>query len=194
MAVDYISYETMKAARDTADFTFWIMIGTWVAGIATSFAVILTLYVTVNQKRVRLSCVVGEKIIVSPLHSFGDAESRGISFVITNKSNFPVQINHLGLRCKSYPWQEKKYWFLKIDKHPYGDSIPKKIEQGEQCHLWIPLDEREDDWYKYLSGIIYKAGRKPERMRIVVTTSFGKSPSFKLPKKILESLNTAQAS
>lgn len=194
MDSDLIALETMLAAKDTADFTFWIMIGTWVAGIATALAVIISLYVTVNQKRVRLRFDMSEKVVLSPLDSFGDSSPRGVSFKITNLSDFPVQINNLGLNCTSFPWQEKKYWYLKIDRNQLGDSLPKRIEQGEQCHLWIPLDDREEDWFQYLSKIISKANCKPEKMRIVVSTSFGKSPNFKFSRQILERLNAALSS
>ncbi|HIE5440267.1 TPA: hypothetical protein ACXNQ3_001380 [Serratia marcescens] len=189
MDSDLIALETMLMAKDTADFTFWIMIGTWVAGIATALAVIISLYVTINQKRVRLRFNVGEREVVSPLIPFGDSNPRGVFFQITNLSNFPVQVNHLGLRCSRLPWQDEKYWFLRIDKHAYGDSLPKRIEQGEQCNLWIPLDGQDNDWYKRTFKVISEANSKPEKMRVVVTTSFGKSPSFKFSKEILKRLN-----
>lgn len=38
MSPDYISYETLVAARDAADWAFWSMVGTWVSGVATLFA------------------------------------------------------------------------------------------------------------------------------------------------------------
>lgn len=191
MDSDFIALETMLAAKETVVFTFWIMIGTWVAGIATALAVIISLYVTVNQKIVRLRFNVSEREILSPLSPFGDSSPRGVSFQITNLSDFPVQINHLGLQSKSLPWQEKKYWFLRVDGNQNGDTLPKRIEQGEECHLWIPLDNREEDWFEYLSKRISEANCKPEKMRVVVTTSFGRSPRFKFSKQILERLNAA---
>ncbi|WP_337026090.1 hypothetical protein [Pantoea eucrina] len=192
MDSDLIALETMLAAKDTADFTFWIVIGTWVAGIATALAVIISLYVTVNQKRVRLRFNMSEKVLLSPLTAFGDSSPRGVYFQITNLSDFPVQINNLGLSCASLPWLQKKYWHLIIKRNQLGDSLPKRIEQGEQCHLWIPLDDGQDDWFEYLSNIISEANCKPREMRLVVTTSFGKSPSFKFPKQILERLDAVK--
>ncbi|EPE0659212.1 hypothetical protein ACSFR1_001915 [Escherichia coli] len=194
MAVDYLSYEAMLAAKDTAKYTYWIMIGTWVAGIATSLAVIITLYVTANQKRVKLRFDISEKVMVSALAHLGDSEPKGISFQITNISDIPVLVNKLGLSYKTLPWKKGGYWFLKLDPHPYSDTLPKRLEQGEVCHLWLPLDERNDDWYAYLSNIISKAGKKPEQMRVVVTTSYGKSPSFKFSPQIIEKLKSAQIS
>lgn len=194
MDSDLIALETMIAAKDTADFTFWIMIGTWVAGIATALAVTISLYVTVTQKLVRLRLDATERVIISPLEKFGDISPRGMSFKITNLSNFPVQINQIGLKAVGLPWEEKKYWFLDLGRQQQGDSLPKRIEQGEQCHLWMPLDDRQDDWFEYLSNIISEANSKPRKMRFVVTTSFGKSPSFKFTKQILERLNAVKKS
>lgn len=194
MAVDYLSYETLLAAKDTARYTYWIMIGTWIAGIATSLAVIISLYVTLNQKRVRLRFDISERVMVGGLSHLSGGDPKGVSFQITNVSDFPVLISKLGLCCKTLPWQKEMYWFLKLEPHPYSDSVPKRIEQGEVCSLWLPLDEREDDWYAYLADVISKAGKKPEQMRIVITTSYGKSPRFKLSPEIIKKLNSAKSS
>ncbi|EOJ9253605.1 hypothetical protein [Klebsiella michiganensis] len=193
MAVDYLSYETLLAAKDTARYTYWIMIGTWIAGIATSLAVIITLYVTLNQKRVRLRFDISEKIVVGGLSHLIGGDPKGVSIQITNVSDIPVLINKLGLSCKKLPWQEEMYWFLKLDRHPYSDSLPKRLEQGEVCSLWLPLDERDDDWYAYLADIISKAGKQPEQMRVVITTSYGKSPRFKFSPEIVKKLNSAKS-
>lgn len=191
MDVNYIAYETMQATRETALFTYWIMLGTWLAGIATSAAVIITLYVTYNQKRVRLKCEVAERIMFSPLPSIGDVNQRGISFIITNLSTFPVTINKIGLGNFRLPWQKRQYWLLRVDGHACSDKLPIRIEEGEQCHYWISLDDRNEDWYQYLSGIISKAGLTPKKMRILITTSFGRTPRFKFSKQMQESLNQA---
>lgn len=191
MSVDYLAYKTMQVAQDTALYTYWIMIGTWLAGVATSAAVIITLYVTYNQKRVRLKFDVAEKVIVSQLSVVGDPNYKGVSFTITNLSTFPVTVSNLGLGNFRFPWQESKYWYLKIDSHPLSNQLPMKLEQGEQCHLWIPLDERRDDWYQYLSGIISKADLTPKKMRVLISTTFGRTSRFKFSKQILEKLNEA---
>ncbi|MGV4260951.1 hypothetical protein [Citrobacter freundii] len=194
MAVDYLSYETLLAAKDTARYTYWIMIGTWIAGIATSLAVIITLYVTINQKRVRLLFNISERIMIGGLSHLSGGDPKGVSFRITNVSDIPVLISQLGLTYKNLPWQKTEYWFLKLDPHPYSDSLPKRLEQGEVCSLWLPLNERDDDWYAYLADIISKAGKKPEQMRVVITTSYGKSPRFKLSPEIIKKLNSAKSS
>lgn len=192
MSFDYLAYKTLQAAQDTALYTYWIMLGTWLAGVATSAAVIITLYVTYNQKRVRLNFDVAERVVISPLSVVGDTNSKGISFTITNLSTFPVTLSKIGLGNFRFPWQESKYWFLKIDRHPLGNQLPMRLEQGEECHLWIPLDGREDDWYQYLAEIISKADLTPEKMRVLISTTFGRTPRFKFSEQILEKLNEAK--
>ena len=41
MNADYISYESLVAAREAADWAFWSMIGTWLSALATLFAAII---------------------------------------------------------------------------------------------------------------------------------------------------------
>ncbi|WP_395032664.1 hypothetical protein [Klebsiella aerogenes] len=41
MSPDYISYETLVAARKAADWAYWSMAGTWVSALATLFAAIM---------------------------------------------------------------------------------------------------------------------------------------------------------
>ncbi|HAX9712339.1 hypothetical protein O3T12_18110 [Serratia marcescens] len=192
MNTDIIAFEQLLSAQEVARFTFWIMIGTWVAGVATSLAVMITLYVTYNQKRVRLSCDISEREIVGGLSSFFDdgQNDKGISFNITNNSVFPVTLSKVGMSNACFPWQKKKYFFLNIDIHQHSNKLPMKLESGEQCHFWIPLNEKGDEWFEYMAGVISSAGLTPNKMRIVVSTTFGGSPRFKYSNDILRKLNS----
>ncbi|MGV3785335.1 hypothetical protein [Citrobacter freundii] len=194
MNADLISFETLQAAKETAAYTFWIMIGTWVAGVGTSAAVAVSLYVTITQRWCRLLFNLSEMVIISPLSVVGDPPERGLSFVITNLSSFPVSINNIGLKTVWRPWKETKYWYLDIVPHPFSQGLPTRLDPGEECKLWITLEGKNKDWFEYFSKIIAEAGKKPNHMKIVVSTSFGKSPSFKMPKWLIEKLNGIQAS
>jgi hypothetical protein len=65
-----------------------------------------------------------------------------------------------------------------------------KLESGEQCHFWIPLNEKGDEWFEYMAGVISSAGLTPNEMRVVVSTTFGSSPRFKYSNDILRKLNS----
>lgn len=51
MHADIVSIESMIAAKDTAGWTFWVMIATWVAALASIFGGALTLVAVVIAKR-----------------------------------------------------------------------------------------------------------------------------------------------
>ena len=48
MSPDYISYETLIAARESAYWAKLSMLGTWFSGVATLLAVITSLYIALK--------------------------------------------------------------------------------------------------------------------------------------------------
>ncbi|HFO2762568.1 TPA: hypothetical protein ACHJKB_005568, partial [Klebsiella variicola] len=68
MSPDYISYETLIAAREAAYWAKLSMIGTWFSGIATFLAVITSLWIALRDRmpfirgRVRYGRIITEDI------------------------------------------------------------------------------------------------------------------------------------
>lgn len=73
------------------DIAFWGMIGNWFAGLATFLAVIVSLYLSTRQTRIKLKCFFGERIKI-----LGDGTNLGkcIFIEITNLSLMPINIEH----------------------------------------------------------------------------------------------------
>lgn len=66
MDFNTIDFESMLAAKEAAYWSFWTMIGTWIAGLATLSAVIVSLYLSIRAVKINISGTVGIKDLVTP--------------------------------------------------------------------------------------------------------------------------------
>lgn len=55
MTDNEIAIQALLAAKNSADWAFWAMIGTWFSGIATFMAVCLTLYISNRRPKPKLA-------------------------------------------------------------------------------------------------------------------------------------------
>ena len=83
----FVAKDALTVAKETADWTFWMTIGTWVSGIATFFAVITSLYIACRKPvaHVEASIYVGDYIYDG--HTF-----RGEFYHVTNLGLLPIMV------------------------------------------------------------------------------------------------------
>ena len=116
----------------------WNAIGTWVAGIATLAAVLVSLWLANHSKRVRL------KINLSMMVSFigdGSPGQRFVGFTVANISERSVTISSI---C----WQVGKKKEMRHAYQPLDDNqIPRQISYGESALFTVSLT-RVPHWSK----------------------------------------------
>lgn len=105
--------------------TFWIMIGTWVAGIGTVGAVITSLYLASNSNKVKLKCNIG-------VYENTDSWE---SYLLINISNIGTRMTTI----KFLHWEidrggEKRINFL--NKYLI-ESLPLVILEGEEKSIQL---------------------------------------------------------
>ncbi|QBM25106.1 hypothetical protein E1B03_22780 [Citrobacter arsenatis] len=163
---------------------FWTMIGTWFTGLATFGAVVVSLYLGSRNPRVQLKVGIGERLLVS--RSVEYSERPGISFEITNLSLQTAIIS-------SVHWKLKRgCWLFQDFGDPASDSLPKKIEHGQTCRLWISTQENDQfggvDWYADIAKALNKRDVKPHKIWCYIRTSTGQTFKLKPEKGIVEKL------
>lgn len=185
----------------TADkIALFSAIGAWISGVATLLAVIISLYLANRKTKVRLSCVVGERLILTK--SLDEANSRqpGIAIIVTNLSALPIKLTSIGWTCGnklfSTNWvnRKKHYWHQMLGDID-SEDLPKRIEYGEQGFFWISLVGKEDTWFQEFVEQMKEVGANPQYLKISIATSsgglFNFRPDDELIQKFSEYFNAA---
>ncbi|HGM5294777.1 TPA: hypothetical protein ACKP0P_001343 [Serratia marcescens] len=154
MNENYIAYETLVANRDAANWAFWSMIGSWVAGIATFAAVVTTLYIAKMRPKPRIKC----EITISAMKRY--SWKKGIAIHIAN-------IGIMSINISSIVWHFDGDTTFSQDFEPEGSNLPKKLEHGESAFFFIQNDE-EINWGKDVKNFILENNGRIDRLRISV--------------------------
>lgn len=174
MNADYIAYESLVATRNTAEWAFWSMVGTWFSGIATFMAVCLTLYISNRRPRPKLRGTV----------SLGGITGQ-------NVSTFGVTINiaNVGIQTAtitSVTWTfGTKNSLLQILGGGFGDDLPKKIEHGEYAFFFIQNDTN-GDWARDMKNKIWEQGGNVRKLMLLVHLATGDTMKIKPAKNVIK--------
>ncbi|MEB7559165.1 hypothetical protein NGC38_21885 [Kluyvera cryocrescens] len=183
MDTNLIAYETLLAAQETAKWTYWMMFATWFTGGATFAAVLVSLYLATHETKVRLKIKVDEKNLIIERADIS-AIQFGISFEITNLSTRPVTISHIGWRCG-----KGNYWIQKLGDAE-SDVLPKKIDYGERCFLWVEISEKRESWYSTIGKQLFGKRLNPEKLRLFISTTTTEPFYAKPSKQIINNLKS----
>lgn len=155
-------------------------IGSWVSGIGTLLAVVISLYLANRKAKLRLKCEVGERVMIIPGANPGEGDNQpGISIIVTNLSVLPVTINTIGWTCG-----KKNYWHQMLGD-PESARLPNRLEYGEQAIFWISLEGKEESWFEEFAQQLKERGANPNKMKVTISTSSGGILHFNLEKDLL---------
>jgi len=174
MNADYISYETLVAARESAHWAELSMYGTWFAGFATFAAVLVALRRPVPKLRGKATT-----LIASPQPY--DKPRFGVGVTINNIGMNPIKIDSLIWKFN----KDTRVWYQ--TSRP-GDSLPKKIDHGDSASFFF-LNDEEGEWLKDLKKWNKDTGGKAKKLRIEVTLGTGDVFYIRPRKDVLDFIN-----
>lgn len=165
---------------------FWTMLGTWFTGAATFGAVVTSLFIALRKPKSKLKIIVGERDIITT-GQLGSVE-HGISIQITNQSLQTTVVEKVAWRVK------RNHWLLQQFGDLLSEKLPKKIEFGEGCNLWIktnlwghaPLED--GNWFADIAKLLIESNVSPKQFSCYVITSTGQKFRVKPEKNIIERL------
>lgn len=159
------------------------VLGTWVAGLGTLLAVIVSLYLARTLGRIKLSIVTGErKIITKGSTDIPDV----VSVHVTNCSQRPAKVTHIS-------WQigfRKKKHFIQLFNVPGYEALPKMLNEGEDGNFIVPykIHGNDEDWDKSMAQHLLEDSTLPllyiSTLRCVVSTSVGQQFKVKVEKNL----------
>ncbi|HHA1437504.1 hypothetical protein N8Q41_22320 [Enterobacter hormaechei subsp. steigerwaltii] len=172
MNSDYISYETLIAARESAYWAKLSMYGTWFSGVATFLAVITSLCFALRDRK----AFIGGKVRYGHLITEDD-DKPVIGVTVVNRSLHPIRIKAI-------------YWDVGGDndlqqlfKNTESDPLPIRLENGDEANYRIIIDD-DDSWPKRMAMRLKKLNKHPYSLRCVVALSTGERLRLKVDKRV----------
>ncbi len=163
----------------------WGSVADWVSGIGSLSAAIVALYIAKISQRVRLRGYCGYTVRLGG----GMLKQNLVSIDITNIGSRGTVINNIGIRIGLF---RRRYGIIPVDRDNYSDKIPMLLNDGDQGHWCIPLDEKFS-WINGLCKDFIKSPLDIATMQIQVHTTNGGTqnirPNKNLRKMFFESLN-----
>lgn len=171
---------------DQETIQIWGVVGTWVAGIGTVSAVIVSLWLAYHQGRIKLKIWAGHRIMIQ---TGMEGQTDYCMVNVVNTGFRPVYLTSLGWEAG---WFRKKQ-FVQVFGTPGNDDVPKLLKEGEETKFMLPfrLNGDEEDWIIRFPQ--YLAGKKGKRryiksLRCIVATSVGETFKVKVEKGLIEKL------
>ncbi|ENL7640133.1 hypothetical protein JVB16_13825 [Enterobacter hormaechei] len=176
MNSDYISYEALISARETAYWAKVSAYGAWFSGVATFLAVITSLFIALINRR----AFIGGKVKFGRIMS-DDDDRRLIAITVVNRSLHSIKIKAI-------------YWYVggeielqQLFRNKESDRLPTRLENGDEANYRIIIDA-DEDWFKRMAVRLKKLNFHPNKIRCVITLSTGERFRLKVDKRVKEKI------
>ena len=180
MVPDYISDETLNIARESAYWAKLSMVGTWFSGLATFFAVCISLVVAFGRPKPRIRGKVDISIISPPPY---DNHLYGVSVIINNIGENQVKITSLN-------WRFSKSVRVVYASSQHGDALPKKLEHGDSANFFYQSDQK-GEWLEDMRLWADMAGGRVDKLKVEVTLGTGDVFFIKPTKAVMDFLESS---
>ncbi|SMN17354.1 hypothetical protein CRYPA_1465 [uncultured Candidatus Thioglobus sp.] len=165
------------------DVEFWKFVNSfapWLSAIGSLSAVFLALYLSRQDKRVRLDVSVGHRLIITPGEPGPHPECLAIKIV--NVGHREAQISNLTWKTGIF---KKSYAVQMTTRDLLSSPMPHRIKDGEEANYFIELD-RNNDWInKFIKDFLPNfPSLRLWFIRFRVHTSIGKNFSTKLESSL----------
>ncbi len=168
--------------------TFQILntVGTWLAGIGTLSAVIVSLYLARRDSKVKLKVCAGHRVLVTPGQT-GTPDY--CSIMVTNVGFRPATITGIGWKVGLF---KKKYGTQTVYGHPASSNLPVKLDYGDEASYLIGFlgDGTHPNWIdEFPKGFLTNHPRiSALTLKVQAFTSVGKTFESKIEQGLRQRL------
>jgi hypothetical protein len=176
---------------DEATYRLLEVIGTWLSGIGSLFAVAVALYLARVRSAVKLKITAGHRLIITPGTK---AYSEVINIRVVNLGERAVLITGIELVTGIL----KRKYFAQMTSSPMNNlRIPGTLEPGHQGSFYIELDLKDQsNWIRRIAKEMPPKFRSlwVRRMKVGISTAVGRTVWKRIEKGLQEKLlEAAQA-
>ncbi len=113
------------------------VIGTWLTGVGTVSAVVLSLYLARRDTRIRLRVNAGHRVIVRP---GADELPDYCSITIVNHGFRRARVTNIGWKSG---FIKKRYSIQQIDGNVFSSPLPIELDYGQEATYLIPFRNQD---------------------------------------------------
>jgi hypothetical protein len=173
------------------ELELWNVVGTWLSGIATTAAVIVSLYLARRTERVHLRVSAGVRTLVT-MGSNEHPEFLMISVV--NEGSRPVIVAALGWSMGWMSWGpfKRMHFYQPPSLLPQESPLPTTLAHGHVGRYLFPL-HGADDWVKSFAAQVAKLPLWKRKMylkalRLHISPTIGRDQTFPVESRLIERL------
>lgn len=164
----------------------WNTVGTWIAAIGTTAAVIASLWLA--RRGDRLDLHVGCTIEVA-IYGGGAPTRRFIAIRVVNRGNRAVRITAVGWKVGK---GKKARFAVQTFSDAYSDNCPKTLEHGEEARFFLPIDRESTIAQSLATGFVRDLSeRYLSTLRAAVSTSILETVEARPADAVLQLLKEA---
>ena len=159
----------------------WMVVGTWVAGLATLLAVMTALYLAKNVEKVRLRISVGIREVVP-----GDGSpAEYVWFDVTNVGQRPVTITGVGWVIGKR--KKRKNYFQPLSGS-WTKQCPAELTHGQNANFTVSLSDMPNWASDFAEFINDPSGQSLKTLKAQIFTSVGQTFEVKPESNLIDRL------
>lgn len=164
----------------------WNAVGTWLAGIATFAAVVVSLQLARKAETIRLQANAGIRLIFA---GDGTPAEEHVGIAAVNRGDRPVTINSIGWRIGK--GKNARHCIQPVAGQ-YTHQYPKQLAHGDQVSFLVSF-KAMPDWPKdFATGFVQDLRpRNLKTLRAIIHTSVGESIEVVPEESLLKRLRGA---
>lgn len=163
----------------------WSAIGTWVAGLATTAAVIFSLYLLRRSEKVRLSVRAGLRILIGD----GYPQREVLMIEVTNLSDRTVTVNSVGWSYGRKKDRRLCLQLLSSDSHQY----PLSLAHGHTGFFQYSITDHPQALVQFVKGYLRGNVTDLSTLRAQVHTSVNQTVDVKPEDELLQRIRAIAA-
>ena len=180
MTDNEIAIQALVAAKESASWAFWSMLGAWFSGVATFAAVLASLFIAFRKPK---SFVKG-KVRLGRIFS-GEDDFQVLTVTVVNLTLHTVKLSYI---C----WVNgKDHEFQQLFRNAESDKLPIRLEHGDEANYRIILRDEEGCWYNRIAERLLEANLDVKKLKCFVVLSTGERFELKINNRVKVKISQA---
>ena len=165
----------------------WNAVGTWVAGIATFAAVLVSLHLASRNERVQLKVFAGLRHVI---RGDGTPPEEHLNIGVTNLGDRSVTVNTVGWAVGK---RKKRLYCIQTVSGPWTAQYPTELQHGKQASFMVSLNHTPSWLTDFANGFLKSVSDKEiDTLVAQIHTSVGQTIEVKPEKGLVERLRKAR--
>jgi hypothetical protein len=165
----------------------WNAVGTWVAGIATFAAVLVSLHLASRNERVQLKVFAGLRHVI---RGDGTRPEEHLNIGVTNLGDRSVTVNTVGWAVGK---RKKRMYCIQPVSGPWTAQYPTELQHGKQASFMVSFNHNPSWLTDFANGFLKSVSDKEiDTLVAQIHTSVGQTIEVKPEKDLVERLRKAR--